>query len=63
MKAVFVDTHYWLAVTRPNDQWGPGARAAKSTLGEVRLVTTDEVLVEFPERLGLRWRPTTATRD
>jgi len=47
MKQVFVDTHYWLAVVRPDDQHKEAARRARSFLGNVILVTTDEVLTEF----------------
>jgi uncharacterized protein len=47
MNAVFADTLYWVAMARPGDEWGPLARSARSSLGRVRLVTTDEVLVEF----------------
>ena len=47
MKTVFVDTHYWIAVTRPDDQWRESAKAARTTLGPVLLVTTDEVLTEY----------------
>ena len=47
MKRVFVDTAYWIAVTNPNDQWHDAAQQARKDLGDVRLVTTDEVLTEF----------------
>ncbi len=47
MTTVFADTLYWLAVIRPNDQWKDSARRAKSLLGNVLLLTTDEVLIEF----------------
>jgi uncharacterized protein len=47
MRAVFADTVYWVAVTKPGDQWSEIAKTAKASLGEVRLVTTDEVLTEF----------------
>ena len=47
MKAVFVDTHYWIAVTRLGDQWREPAKAARATLGPALLVTTDEVLTEY----------------
>jgi predicted nucleic acid-binding protein len=47
MKAVFADTVYWVAVARPDDQWSEAAHKARTSLGAVRLVTTDEVLVEF----------------
>ncbi len=47
MKWVFADTHYWLALAKPGDQWADSAKRAKSALGPVILVTTDEVLSEF----------------
>ena len=47
MKTVFVDTLYWIAIVRPNDQWGDPAKKAKSLLSNVLLFTTDEVLTEF----------------
>ena len=48
MKKVFVDTHYWLAVVRPNDQWKEPAKRARSELGTaVLMISTDEVLSEF----------------
>lgn len=47
MKMVFADTLYWIAIAHPNDPWGDSAKRAKSALGNVRLLTTDEVLTEF----------------
>jgi len=47
MRTVFADTVYWIAIVRPNDQWRESAMQAKSLLGNVRLLTTDEVLSEF----------------
>ncbi len=60
MKAVFADSLYWIAIVRPGDSWAGAARAAKQGLGEVRIVTTDEVLTEFLTALSagetLRWQ-------
>lgn len=47
MKTVFADTLYWVAIVRPNDPWKEPAERASSLLGDVLLLTTDEVLVEF----------------
>jgi predicted nucleic acid-binding protein len=47
MKAVFADSLYWIAIARPGDPWSTDALRAKADLGEVRIVTTDEVLTEF----------------
>jgi predicted nucleic acid-binding protein len=47
MKMVFADSHYWIAMVNPNDSWTKAAKAARASLGEVFIVTTDEVLTEF----------------
>ncbi len=47
MKTVFADSHYWIAVVKPNDSWAKAAKTARAALGEVFIVTTDEVLNEF----------------
>ena len=47
MKMVFADTLYWVAIVHPNDQWGEPSKKAKASLGNVLLLTTDEVLTEF----------------
>ncbi|MBW1701999.1 MAG: PIN domain-containing protein [Deltaproteobacteria bacterium] len=47
MKTVFADSHYWIAIVNPDDPWAKAAKAARSDLGEVFIVTTDEVLTEF----------------
>ena len=47
MKTVFVDTVYWIASVRPDDQWGQSALEAREDLGPTLMVTTDEVLTEF----------------
>ena len=47
MRSVFADTLYWVAVAKPGDSWAEPARNARTALGPVRLVTTDEVLTEF----------------
>ncbi len=51
MKKVFADTHYWVAITRPKDQWQLAAVEARNSLRNVVLVTTDEVLSEFMSAL------------
>ena len=52
MAGVFADAAFWIAVSLPNDQWHDIAVAARSRLGEVELVTTDEVLTEFMTALS-----------
>lgn len=48
MKRVFVDTHFWVAIARPNDPWKMAAKSAHAQLGsEMQLVTSEEVLTEF----------------
>ena len=47
MKSVFADSLYWIAIARPRDPWSAAARKAKAELGDVRIITTDEVLGEF----------------
>ncbi|MBI1904179.1 MAG: type II toxin-antitoxin system VapC family toxin [Planctomycetia bacterium] len=44
---MFVDALYWVAIVRPRDQWKGPSRRARAALGNMRLVTTDEVLTEF----------------
>ncbi len=47
MRKVFADTLYWVAIVKPNDPWRESATEAGSSLGNVRLLTTDGVLAEF----------------
>lgn len=47
MSPVFADSAYWIAMTNPADQWHTAAIGATAAIGEVELVTTDEVLAEF----------------
>ena len=47
MKAVFVDTAYWIAVFSKRDSWRGSARQARRRMGAARQITTDDVLVEF----------------
>lgn len=52
MKQVFADTAYWIALTNPFDQHHAAAVEASSSLGQVRLITTDTVLTEFLNALA-----------
>ena len=47
MKTVFADTLFWIARVRPRDPWRSPAREALTKLGDVRVLTTDEVLNEL----------------
>ncbi len=52
MKVVFADALYWIAIIRPQDSWQEAARQARDGLGNVILLTTDEVLSEFLNALS-----------
>lgn len=54
MRTVFVDTHYWVALTNPQDQWHQQTLAVSGTLQGVRMVTTEEVLTEYLNFLAPR---------
>jgi uncharacterized protein len=59
MRVVFVDSAYWIALASPQDEYHKAAAGLRSSLGTARLVTTDEVLVEFLahfSRFGARMR-------
>ncbi len=47
MRAVFADTFYWIALANRRDTWHEKAKFVSKSLGQVRVVTTDEVLIEF----------------
>lgn len=46
MKAIFVDTHYLIAIINRLDQWHQSAVLISSKLGNIKLVVTESVLVE-----------------
>ena len=52
MNVVFADTLYWVARIKPNDQYSEPAKVARERLGNIRILTTDEVLGEFLTVLG-----------
>ena len=54
MRLVFADTLYWGAALHPHDQYRAQVIRAREALGEVRLVTTDEVLTELLDGLAQR---------
>lgn len=58
MKTVFADTGYWQALLNPSDTLNARARAVSQSLGRVRLVTTEMVLVELLAALA---KPATRT--
>ena len=47
MKMTFADTFYWAALLNPRDQWHQSAKDAQQKLGNVRLATTETVLIEL----------------
>jgi uncharacterized protein len=47
MRAVFVDTAYWVAQSHTKDQWHQQALKVEQRLTQVRLITSELVLVEF----------------
>lgn len=47
MRTVFADTSYWIALASPKDGWHEKAATISKALQPLRLITTDEVLVEF----------------
>lgn len=46
MNKIFADSLYWIALINPNDQWYKSAQAIGVSLGNFRLVTTNEILTE-----------------
>jgi predicted nucleic acid-binding protein len=47
MRSVFADALYWVALAHRRDQWHQAAVAATRSLGEARIMMTEEILVEF----------------
>ena len=43
---VFADTLYWVAVLNPIDQWHRQATETRKLLGDIKIVTTETVLIE-----------------
>jgi uncharacterized protein len=54
VRLVFADTLYWGAVLHPLDQYRAQAIRSREALGEMRSVTTDEVLTELLDGLAQR---------
>lgn len=47
MKVLFADTLYFVALFNPKDQWHQHAIATSKLVGESKLITTENVLVEL----------------
>ncbi|MCY7377653.1 MAG: PIN domain-containing protein [Pyrinomonadaceae bacterium] len=43
---LFADTLYWVAVLNPKDQWHRRTIETRRGLGEVKIITTETVLIE-----------------
>ena len=52
MRIIFVDTHYWVALTNPHDQWHSKVLSLSRSLQGAHLVTTEEVLTEYLNFVG-----------
>ncbi len=53
MRTLFADTGYWLALSNPHDGLHGKATAVTAQLGTFRIVTTQMVLVEFLNFVGV----------
>jgi predicted nucleic acid-binding protein len=53
-RLVFADTLHWGAILHPLDQYRAQVIRVRQALGEIRLVTTDEVLTELLDGLAER---------
>jgi predicted nucleic acid-binding protein len=47
VRAVFVDTFYWIARIDPHDQWHQRAKELSVSLAATPLLTTEAVLIEL----------------
>lgn len=54
MKRLFADTHYFIALTAPRDEWRDAALAAEARFANLPIVTTEEVLIEFLNAMSNR---------
>ncbi len=43
---IYADTLYWVAVLNPKDQWHQEALETRKLLGDIKIVTTETVLIE-----------------
>ena len=46
MRTIFADTFYWATSINPEDDWHGEVIAITETVGQARIVTTEEVLAE-----------------
>ena len=62
MKTVFADTFYWVSLINPRDNQYSRVITVSNSLGDIQIVTTDEVLAEvlaFYSKSGTRMRQRT----
>ncbi len=52
MKVIFADTGYWIARVNPDDALHERAKLVAELLGNIRIVTSEMVLVEFLNFMG-----------
>lgn len=63
MKEIFADTGYWIALIDPKDVLHDKAKSVSVSLGQVIIVTSEMVLVEFANffsNKGFKFRETAA---
>jgi len=58
MKSVFADTQFWAAKINPLDQWHERAIEAEYEIGIIRLVTSEQVIIEVLNYFS-KFRPDT----
>ncbi len=46
MRELFADTFYWVALINPSDDWYQPVLSFSQSLGQIPIVTTEEVLTE-----------------
>jgi len=68
VKLIFADTFYWIALINQKDDWHERVILLTSTLDQVEIITTDEVLTEVLNFLstygqGMRKRALLLIRD
>ena len=62
MRTVFADTFYWVSLINPHDDWHQKVMETSQSLGQIQIVTTEEVLTEvltFYSKAGSRMRQRT----
>jgi predicted nucleic acid-binding protein len=47
VRLVFADTFYWISLANPRDEWHQRVSQVSPMLQSARIITTDEIVVEF----------------